>query len=304
MDAITRMRAFVAIVDSGGFSAAARSSGRSKALMSKYVAELEEELGARLLNRNTRQLSLTEAGEAAYEEAQQILKRVGDLRDKIEATSSEARGRLRISIPRTFGDGDLSRGIMDFMTHYPDIRLELSLEDRFVDLVTDGYDAAIRISELADSSLIARRLAKFRVTVCATPALVASHGRPQHPSELSGLPCIIDTNVRFRANWQFRDGKRKILVQVTGRVEANSPHAIAAAARAGLGFARLPEMIVHADIAAGRLVPVLADYEIGDLGIFVVYPHRERVPAKLRLFIDHIADWFEAERKAGRCVSS
>jgi DNA-binding transcriptional LysR family regulator len=300
MDTITRMRAFVAVVESGGFSAAARSSGRSKALMSKYVAELEEELGARLLNRNTRRISLTEAGETAYEEAQEILRRVGRLRDDIEAATSLARGRLRVSAPRTLGDGDLSRAVMEFLVKYPDVRMELSLEDRFVDLVNEGYDAAVRISALEDSSLIARRLAEFRVAVCATPELVASRGRPLHPAELVGLPCIIDTNVRFRANWPFRDGDKRISVAVSGRVEASSPHAIAAAARAGLGFARLPLLLVQQDIAAGRLVPLLQDYEPDELGIFIVYPHRERMPAKLRVFIDHLAGWFEAERKAGR----
>jgi DNA-binding transcriptional LysR family regulator len=300
MDTITRMRAFVAVVEASGFSAAARGTGRSKALMSKYVAELEEELGARLLNRNTRQISLTEAGETAYEEAQEILRRVGRLREDIEASTNVARGRLRISAPRTLGDGDLSRAVMEFLVKYPDLRMELSLEDRFVDLVNEGYDAAIRISALEDSSLIARRLADFRVAVCATPDVVAGSGRPRHPAELARLPCIIDTNVRFRANWPFRDGDKRISVAVSGRVEASSPHAIAAAARAGLGFARLPLLLVQQDIAAGRLVRVLPEFEADELGIFVVYPHRERMPAKLRVFIDHMAGWFEAERKAGR----
>lgn len=300
MDTITRMRAFVAVVDTGGFSAAARGAGRSKALMSKYVAELEQELGARLLNRNTRQLSLTEAGEAAYEEAQELIRRMGKLRETIEASSATARGRLRISAPRTFGDGDLSRGIMEFLTLYPDIRMELTLEDRFVDLVLEGYDAAIRVSTLADSSLIARKLADFRVVVCATPDLIASHGRPEHPRELAGLPCVVDTNVHFRANWQFHEGRTRITVPVAGRVEANSPYAIAAAARAGLGFCRVPWLAVLRDVAAGRLVTLLEDYEPRELGIFIVYPHRDRLPAKIRVFIDHLVGWFEAERKAGR----
>lgn len=300
MDTITRMRAFVAVVDSNGFSAAARGSGRSKALMSKYVAELEEELGARLLNRNTRQLSLTEAGEAAYEEAHEILRRVGHLRDEIEAASNSPRGRLRISMPRTFGDGDLSRGVMEFLMLYPEIRMELSLEDRFVDLVTEGFDAAIRVAALADSSLIARKLADFHVVVCATPDVIAAHGRPEHPSELAGLPCIIDTNVRFRGNWPFSEAGARFSVAVTGRVEASSPYAIAAAARVGLGFCRVPRLIVEADIAAGRLVPLLEAYDQTELGIFIVYPHRERMPAKLRVFIDHLVAWFEAERKSGK----
>jgi len=300
MDTITRMRAFVAVVEAGGFSAAARGSGRSKALMSKYVAELEEELGARLLNRTTRQLSLTEAGEAAYEESQEVLRRVARLREEIEASTAAARGRLRISMPRTFGDGELSRGVMEFLAAYPDIRLELQLEDRFVDLVEEGFDAAIRISALADSSLIARKLAEFRVVVCATPDLIAAHGRPEHPSELVGLPCIIDTNVRFRGNWPFEESGRKIAVPVVGRVEANSPYAVAAAARAGLGFGRVPFLIVAEDIKAGRLVRLLDAYEPTELGIFVVYPHRERMPTKLRVFIDHLVAWFESERRSGR----
>lgn len=301
MDTIARMRAFVAVVEAGGFSAAARDAGRSKALMSKYVGELEEELGARLLNRNTRQLSLTEVGETSYEDMREILKRVAQLRADVEATSAAPRGRLRLSAPRTPDDGALSRGIMEFVAKFPEIRLELVLEDRFVDLVNEGFDAAIRISELADSSLIARKLSDFRIVVCATPDLVASQGRPEHPSELSDMPCLIDTNVRLRGTWTFRDGERKISVAVSGRVAANSPYAVAAAARAGLGFARVPMMLVADDIRAGRLLPLLVDYEVDDPGVYIVYPHRDRMPPKLRLFIDHMVAWYEAERIAGNC---
>ena len=300
MDTITRMRAFVAVVEAGGFSAAARGAGRSKALMSKYVAELEEELGARLLNRTTRQLSLTEAGQTVYEESQEVLRRVSRLREETEASSAAPRGRLRVSMPRTFGDGELSRGVMEFLTQYPDIRMELSLEDRFVDLVNEGFDAAIRVAALADSSLIARKLADFRVVVCATPDLLATYGRPEHPSELAGLPCVVDTNVRFRATWPFQEGAKRLTVPVAGRIEANSPYAVAAAARAGLGFARVPLMVVDNDIQTGRLAPLLEDYELTGIGIFIVYPHRERMPAKLRAFIDHMAGWYEGETRAGR----
>lgn len=300
MDTITRMRAFVAVVDAGGFSAAGRQEGRSKALMSKYVAELEEELGARLLHRTTRQLSVTEAGAAVYEEALEILRRVNRLRDEIEASTGAARGRLRVSMPRTLGDSDLSRSVMEFLTAYPEIRMELTLEDRFVDVVDEGYDAAIRIAALSDSSLIARKLCDFRIVVCAAPALIAAHGRPEHPTDLYGLPCVVDTNVRSRGNWQFKEDGKRISVMVSGRVEVNSPHAVAAAARAGLGFCRVPWMAVSHDVEAGRLVLLLEDYELSELGIFVVYPHREQLPAKMRVFIDHLASWFEAERKAGR----
>ena len=270
MDTITRMRAFVAVVDAGGFSAAARGSGRSKALMSKYVAELEDELGARLLNRTTRQLSMTEAGEAAYEEAQGILARVARLREEIEAHSAAPRGRLRISAPRSFDDGMLSRGIMAFLPAFPDIRMELTLEDRLVDLVLEGYDAAIRVSALADSSLIVRKLSDFRVVTCADPGVIARHGRPATPAALSELPCIVDTNMRPRNSWQYLDGAARLSVQVTGRVEVNSPNAVAAAARAGLGFCRVPWLTVRDDLESGQLVTVLEDYEPRELGIFLV----------------------------------
>jgi DNA-binding transcriptional LysR family regulator len=300
MDTITRMRAFVAVVEAGGFSAAARRAGRSKALMSKHVAELEQELGGRLLNRTTRQLSLTEAGEAAYEEAQQILRRIGQLRETIEASSATPRGRLRISMPRAIGEGDLGRAVMQFVAGHPEIRVELNLDDRFVDLVEEGFDAAIRIAALADSALIARKLAGFRIPVYAAPALLASHGRPEHPCELAHLPCIIDTNIRSRASWSFVENDSRLSVQVSGRVEVNSPVVAAAAARAGLGFCRGPWPVIRDDVEAGRLVTVLEDYEIDNLGIYAVYPHRDGMPAKLRSFIDHMVAWHEAERKAGR----
>jgi DNA-binding transcriptional LysR family regulator len=300
MDTVTRMQAFIAVVEAGGFSAAARRTGRSKALMSKYVAELEHELGGRLLNRTTRQLSLTEAGEAAYEEAQEVLRRLGRLRETIEAVNNAPRGRLRVSIPRAIGEGDLARAIMQFVATHPDIRVELSLEDRFVDLVEEGYDVAVRLAALADSTLIARKLAGFRVAVYAAPALLASHGRPEHPSELANLPCVVDTNIRSRANWPFLEEGLRLSVAVAGRVVVNSAPAAAAAARAGLGFCRGPWPVIRDDIEAGRLVTVLEEYEIDNLGIYAVYPHRERMPAKLRAFIDHLVAWYEAESRAGR----
>ena len=300
MDTMTRMQAFIAVVEAGGFSAAARETGRSKALMSKYVSELEEELGARLLNRTTRQIALTEAGEAAFEEAQEVLRRVGRLRETIEAANSAPRGRLKVSAPRAEGDGDLGRAIMDFLATYPDIRMELLLEERFVDLVEEGYDVAIRIASLADSSMIARKLSGFRIVTYCAPQIIAAHGRPEHPSELAGLPCIVDTNLRSPLSWAYRAGKEKISVPVRGRIEVNSPTAAVSAALAGLGFSRGPWPLVRRHVEAGTLTMVLDDYELVDLGIYAIYPHRERMPAKLRVFIDHLAVWYDTNRKAGR----
>lgn len=300
MDTMARMQAFIAVVDAGGFSAAARDTGRSKALMSKYVAELEEELGARLLNRTTRQTSLTEAGEAAYEEAQEVLRRVGRLRETIEAANTAPRGRLKISAPRAEGDGDLGRAIMEFLAAYPDIRMDLRLEERFVDLVEEGYDVAIRIAALADSSMIARKLSGFRIVTYCAPQIIAVHGRPEHPSELAGLPCIVDTNLRTPLNWRYQHDGDRLSVSVKGRIEVNSPTAAVSAALAGLGFGRGPWPLVRDHVKAGTLATALDTYELDDLGIYAVYPHRERMPAKLRAFIDHLVAWYGDNRKAAR----
>ncbi|WP_321344244.1 LysR family transcriptional regulator [Breoghania sp.] len=300
MDQLTRMRCFIQVVDAGGFSAAAREMGRSKALVSKYVGELEDELGVRLLNRTTRQISTTEAGQAYYREVSEILQRIDDLQNTMQDTSQTARGLLRISASRAFGDHDLSRAVMAFLVENPDISVDLKLEDRFVDLVEEGFDVAIRLTELSDSSLIARKLAPFRQVTVASPQLLAVHGSPQEPADLADMPSIIDTNYRFRANHAYRtpEGERTS-VTIKGRVEVNSAEAARQAALAGLGCARTPLFMVRDDIAAGRLVSMLDDYQSDDAAIWVVYPHRKHLSGKVRAFVDFLVAWFEREQLRG-----
>lgn len=302
MDTLTRMRTFVEVVEAGGFSAAARKMGRSKALISKYVRELEDELGARLLNRTTRTLSLTEVGQTYARDATEILQRITDLQASIGDAHAAARGRLKVSAPRTFGDGELGRAIMDFVVAEPGITLELHLEDRFVDLVDEGFDVAIRITSLSDSSLIARRLASFRILICASPEVIEEHGRPEVPTDLSSRPCIIDTNPAYRGNWPFMIDGERVSVPVKGRVEVNSPNATRLAALRGLGFAIIPHLVVREDLQAGRLVAVLEDYEPASVGIHAVYPHRRHLSGKVRAFIDFLVRWFETNSPAdGSC---
>lgn len=299
MDQVTRMRCFIQVVDSEGFSAAARAMGRSKALVSKYVSELEDELGVRLLNRTTRQISTTEAGQAYYREAVEILQRIDDLQAAVSDSHRQARGRLRVSGPRAFGDRDLSRAIMAFMAANPDISLDLKLEDRFVDLVEEGFDVAIRLTELSDSSLIARKLAPFRLITSATPEALAAFGRPESPAELADKPFIVDTNYRLRNSLDYYvDGERRT-VPVRGRVEVNSADAAREAAIAGLGFFRAPLFVIREDLAAGRLVPVLSAFESTGRAVYAVYPHRKHLSGKVRAFVDFLVGWFDAERKRG-----
>ena len=200
---LARIRAFVQVFDSGGFSAAARQHGRSKALLSKYVTDLEDYLGVRLMNRTTRKLSLTEAGEAYYREASQLLQQLDDLDASILDQTAAPRGLLRVSAARNFGEMILAPAIFAFLAEHPDVTLDLRLEDRFVDLVEEGIDVALRISAAQDSSLIARKIADMHLRIVAAPALLARVGTPKTPEQLRGLPCVIDTNMQGQANWRF-----------------------------------------------------------------------------------------------------
>jgi DNA-binding transcriptional LysR family regulator len=298
MDTLTRMRAFLDVVEAEGFSAAARKIGRSKALLSKYVRELEDELGALLLNRTTRQFSLTEAGHTYYKRASEIVREIDSLQDAVRDSSGDVKGRIKLSAARTFADAPIGQSLIDFLKAYPDIVLDVSLDDRFVDLVEEGFDLAIRITRLENSTLIARRLSPFSVQVCASPELVAKTGAPLIPQDLSSMPCIVDTNGRWMSNWPFKaDNGEMMSVAVSGPMEVNSPLAARAAALSGLGYAILPDFIAEPEIASGRLVTFLNDRTFSGGGIFAVYPHRRYLPAKVRVFVDFLVQWFKAPRE-------
>ena len=293
MDTLTRIRAFIDVVEAEGFSAAARKIGRSKALLSKYVRELEDELGALLLNRTTRQFSLTEAGHTYYRSATEILKEIDNLADLVREGATDLKGRIRLSAPRTFADAAIGRSLIDFAAAHPDVTLEIISDDRFVDLVEEGFDVAIRITRLEDSGLIARKLGDFKLVTCAAPGFIERHGPVTHPSDLARLPAIIDTNGRFLGNWRFENADGSAFtVQVDGRMEVNSPLTAMRAAEAGLGVALLPDFIAREAIASGSLVPIFEDHISRDRGIYAIYPHRRYLPAKVRAFVDFLSRWF------------
>ncbi|MBZ9660208.1 LysR family transcriptional regulator [Mesorhizobium sp. ESP-6-4] len=299
MDTLTRMRAFIDVVEAEGFSAAARKIGRSKALLSKYVRELEDELGALLLNRTTRQFSLTEAGHTYYQRASEIVREVDSLAEAVRQSSGDVRGRIKLSAARTFADAPIGQSLVDFARQHPDIVLDIHLDDRFVDLVEEGFDLAVRISRLENSSLIARRLAPFSVRLCASPELMAKHGKPTRPQDLANMPCIVDTNGRSLSNWRFKgEGEDSISVAVSGPIEVNSPIVARAAALSGLGFAMLPDFVAAPDVASGKLVTALDDRLLAGTGIFAVYPHRRYLPAKVRVLVDFLVQWFKTRDTA------
>lgn len=289
---LARIRAFVQVFDAGGFSSAARVHGRSKALLSKYVTDLEDYLGVRLMNRTTRKLSLTEAGEAYYREASSLLQQLDDLDATITDQTAEPRGMLRVSAPRNFGESTLAPAIFDYLKRFPKVTLDLRLEDRYVDLVDEGIDVALRISTMGDSSLIARKIADMHVVVGASPDLIKALGTPKHPDDLRHMPCIVDVNLQGQSNWRFIENDKTISVPVSGPLRVNSPLAARKAAAMGLGLVVLPSYLADPLVASGELVPVLAEFLPTGQTLQAVYPHRRHLAGKVRALIDHLVDWF------------
>lgn len=301
MGTLTRMRNFIDVVEAEGFSAASRKTHRSKALLSKHVMELEDELGVLLLNRTTRQLSLTQAGHAYYLKAVEIVKELDDLKASLEQTHSTVGGRVKLSASRTFADAQIGQSLIDFLVQYPQIRLDIHIDDRFVDLVEEGFDLALRITNMEDSSLIAKKLTPIRIVTIASKKFIAENGEPEIPQDLKNFPCIIDRNNRKFNNWLFMDKNRHTFsVAIDGPLEVNGPVITASAARAGLGFSRLPYFTAAADITKGELKVVLADYEIKDIGLYAVYPERRYLPVNVRLMLDFLTHWFKKYDRQAR----
>ena len=290
---LARIRAFVQVFDSGGFSSAARQHGRSKALLSKYVTDLEDYLGVRLMNRTTRKLSLTEAGEAYYREASQLLQQLDDLDSSILDQTAAPRGLLRVSTARNFGEMILAPVIYSFVADHPEVTLDLRLEDRFVDLVDEGIDVALRISAAQDSSLIARKICDMEHKAVVSPVYLDAHGTPRRPEDLRNHACVVDTNLQGQANWRFVDKSETISVHVNGPVKVNSPLSARDAAIQGLGIAMLPGYLVDPMIREGKLVQILHDYVDFGSSLQAVYPHRRHLAGKVRALIDYLVAWFE-----------
>ena len=286
------LKVFIDVVDAGSFSKAAREMNRSKAMVSRTISDLENDLQTRLLNRTTRQLSLTDVGARFAAEARDILARAEALKNSMREEDGTPRGLLRVSGPRSFGDTDLSRMVAQFIRTYPEVQVELLLEDRFVDLVAEGFDVAIRIADLPDSSLISKRLAASRQMVCATPACLKRYGRPSSPKELAELPCIIDTVARNGQNWMFQNGGKRETVRVSGPLTVSGATAVRTAALEGVGFAYLPGFAVVEEILKGELEPVLTEFEVDGHGVYALYPHKRHLSAKVRSFIDFLSEQF------------
>lgn len=285
------MEAFVRVADSRSFSEAARRLGLSKSVISRQVSALEAQLGARLFHRTTRSLSLTEIGQAYYERCARILAEIEEANLSVSSLQAEPRGKLRVNAPMSFGVLHLAPLLPGFLVRYPQIDIDMVMNDRFVSLVDEGFDVAVRIGKLEDSSLIARYLAPARRVVCASPAYLERHGTPLTPDDLAGHCCLTYSNPTTHDEWSFQtgDGQRST-VEVHGRLRVNNGDTLREAALAGVGIATLPSFIVGRDLQAGSLVPLLSDHLTQDLAIHAVYPHNRHLSPKVRAFVDFLVE--------------
>lgn len=292
MDRLDLLEAFTAVAETGSFSAAAARLGLARALVSKRVAALERRLGARLLARTTRRVGLTGEGEAFLPRARRILAEYREAVDELTHRRGEPRGRLKLAAPMSFAVRHLPAVLASFAERFPALRVELVLEDRFVDLVEDGFDLALRIGDLPDSSLIARLLAPVRLVPCAAPSYLERHGVPREPADLRRHRCLHYGNFSSGRRWQFeRDGRRET-VPVDDRFVANNGDFLAAAAEAGFGIVLSPTFIVGDALRAGRLVRVLDGWETPRFALYAVWPPADRPPARVRALVDFLLGRF------------
>jgi DNA-binding transcriptional LysR family regulator len=296
MDRLTSLTAFVRVVDSGGFSAAGRRLNMSTTMVSNHVQSLEDRLGARLLNRTTRKVSLTEVGRAYYDRCVQILSDIEQADDIAGALQSTPRGTLRVYIA-THIVQFVSPVIVEFLALYPDVKIELTMGERTIDIIDEGFDIAIRMTPSPDSSLIVRSLATWRHVLCCSHHYLEQHGRVQQLAELAEHDCIRHFNYPYD-EWRFVDRKgAPASVKVSGRLITNSGEALRAAALQGSGICLAAGFMVHDDLEAGRLVRLLPEYRPVELSMNAVYPHRHHLSAKVRTFIDMLVQHSGEQQK-------
>jgi DNA-binding transcriptional LysR family regulator len=294
MDRFDEIHAFAAVADARSFTQGARRLGVSSAQVSKLVARLENRLGARLLNRTTRDVSLTDTGRAYLERARALLEDFEALEGSVRDQSGP-RGLLKVSAPVSFGANQLTPALLDFAAAYPEVSLDVSSTDRMVNLVEEGFDVGVRIGQLTDSSVIARKLAAVRMVTCASPDYLQAAGAPATPQDLAQHEAILDNNVRDPFVWSYGESGEQYEVRVHGRLKLGGADACVAAARRGLGVTRTPAFAAADDLRAGRLTALLCAYEPQLIHVHAVYPHARHLAAKVRVFVDFLAARYAGE---------
>ena len=296
MDRFQSLTAFAKVVETGSFARAADRLDVSVSAVSRQVAELEAHLGVRLLNRTTRRLSLTDSGRAFHERCIQLLADLEEAEQEVIASAIVPRGTLRVTASISFGVGYLAESIAQFRRQHPQLRFDLELSDRAVDLVDEGIDLAIRIGDIGSQGLIGRRIGVAQLICCAAPSYLARHEAPRTPADLAAHPCLTYAYSSTGNVWRFADRDGRIQdVKVSGPAHANNGAMLAALAVAGMGINLEPDFIVADDVRAGRLVVLLPGYAVPPIGISATYPSRRHLSAKVRSFVDFLVERFARE---------
>lgn len=283
-----RIRAFIAVSDEGGISAAARRLGQSKSLISKQISDLEESLGLRLFQRTTRSLSLTTSGERFYGRIFPLMAELNDVFEEVTGEAGEARGHLRITTPVSFGLAVANGCMASFMTSHPEIRIDLHASDFHEDLAGRGFDLAIRVGHLADSSLIASKISETKMLVCASPDYLNRQGTPQKIDDFGDHACLIYANAQAGNRWDFWEGGQLVRQRIKPRLAANNGDNLCMLAEEGLGIVMLPEFIVAHAINRGSLVRITGPWTLDVLGVHAVMSERRMMTWSLRLLLDHL----------------
>jgi DNA-binding transcriptional LysR family regulator len=293
MDSLQRIRAFVLVVDEGSFAAAARALGASRPAVTRYVAQLERELGAQLLARSTRRVSLTVAGRAFYARARELLDAAAAAVAAVASASAPFTGSIRVNAPMSFGTLHLAGAVSAFLIANPGLRLELVLNDRFVDLIAEGFDVSIRVAEPESvTSLVTRPLAPVRRVLCAAPGYLASAGVPDRPRALSAHRILCYGYQAAGPVWRLEGPDGAVSVAVEAQLWSNNGDVLRHAALAGLGVAQLPTFIIGPDLESGRLVPVLPGWTASPLVAQALYPRHAHVSPRVTAFVDFLERWF------------
>ena len=291
MDRLDSDRMFLAVIETGSFTAAAEKLGTRSGQASKMISRLETELGVRLLNRTTRSVAPTEAGRAYYDRLKPLVDELDTLDLDIRNISQSPRGRLRLTAPLTFGTRELAPALNAFAGLYPDIELDVSFSDRVVNVVDEGFDLAVRVGRPGDSSLIIRRLCAVRIVVVGARSYLKQHDAPTSPSDLGQHACIIDTNFREPNRWPFKGETGEVeMASVDGRIRYSNAEACVQAAELGLGLACVPAFVAGEALRSGRLVRLLPSFEPDPYDVHVLYPHNRHLAAKVRLLVDFLSE--------------
>lgn len=293
LDRLLAMTVFVKVVEQGSFARAAERLNMSTSAVSRQIADLEAHLTTRLLNRTTRRISLTESGQAYFERALHLLADLEETEAVVSSSTVNPRGTIRLTCSTSFGVPHLAPAIGAFQTRYPDVRFDISASNRFVDLVEDGLDLAIRIGDLGNPNLIARRIGSMRLIACASPDYLKRKGTPTHPDDLARHNCFTYEYSPIKNLWTFQDPKMNaIKVPIEGSVHANNGEMLAAIAAQGVGIALEPDFIVHPLLESGALVEILKSFRPAPYNIYAVYASRRHLSAKVRTFVDFLAERF------------